>query len=498
MYPSENNDSSFSHRLHIPSPLSKSGQKPSFKSRINFLIISFLLIFFVADLTISALTMGKMYPGVSIAGHDVSYKTRAQVYSFLRSQKLERNFTIKVGDKVFNARSTQLGAQYDIPTTIDTAYSVGHSESPALVGLFDSIGKGNIGYAYDIDQIKLKDFTTSIISSAGHDAKNATLSIADGVVTVLPDEDGLRIDQKYLNKIISSSLSTATDQNLSMQPKLVKASILASDTAQAKQEAETYLSNSISLSYSGRTFVADKNAIGHMIVFTESTDANGRAVLRAGISKEQVAGYVQSVANQINIQPVNKKIVVANGTSTVEREGKDGLALNQQVVIDAITLSLQNNQNLNLALTTSPLAFRTETSQLGAQGGLAYGQYIEVSLSRQQLWAWQNGQVVFSTPVTSGAAGWGFGTPTGQFAIYAKERSRYLNGGQYGWSYNVYVDYWMPFDGGVGLHDADWRSSFGGQDYYNGGSHGCVNMPKSSAAFLFGWSSIGTPVWVHG
>ncbi|MDQ5943358.1 MAG: hypothetical protein QG675_126, partial [Patescibacteria group bacterium] len=112
-------------------------------------------------------------------------------------------------------------------------------------------------------------------------------------------------------------------------------------------------------------------------------------------------------------------------------------------------------------------------------------------------WAWQDNQVIFSTPITSGASAYGFGTPTGLFSIYGKERSRYLNGSQYGWGYNVFVDYWMPFNGGVGLHDADWRSSFGGQDYISGGSHGCVNMTKSAAAYLYGWATIGTPVWVH-
>jgi lipoprotein-anchoring transpeptidase ErfK/SrfK len=203
------------------------------------------------------------------------------------------------------------------------------------------------------------------------------------------------------------------------------------------------------------------------------------------------------VANQINISPKNKKVVIANGTSTVEREGSDGLAINQGPAIDAITTALQEERDVSFGITASPVAFKTETFQIGGTGGLNYSQYIEISISRQRLWAWQDGQVVFTTAITTGAAGDGFPTLTGLFSVYAKERSRYLNGSQYGWSYNVYVDYWMPFNGGQGLHDADWRSSFGGQDYYYGGSHGCVNMPKSSAAFLFGWSSVGTPVWVH-
>ena len=38
---------------------------------------------------------------------------------------------------------------------------------------------------------------------------------------------------------------------------------------------------------------------------------------------------------------------------------------------------------------------------------------------------------------------------------------------------------------GAGLHDASWRSSFGGSIYKTNGSHGCVNMPYSVAKAIY-------------
>ena len=52
----------------------------------------------------------------------------------------------------------------------------------------------------------------------------------------------------------------------------------------------------------------------------------------------------------------------------------------------------------------------------------------------------------------------------------------------------------MPFNKNVGLHDASWRSSFGGQIYRTNGSHGCVNLPPSAAKAIFSYVSKGTPV----
>ena len=56
------------------------------------------------------------------------------------------------------------------------------------------------------------------------------------------------------------------------------------------------------------------------------------------------------------------------------------------------------------------------------------------------------------------------------------------------------VSYWMPFNGNIGMHDASWRSSFGGDIYKTNGSHGCINLPVSVAQELYGYVEKGTPV----
>ena len=60
--------------------------------------------------------------------------------------------------------------------------------------------------------------------------------------------------------------------------------------------------------------------------------------------------------------------------------------------------------------------------------------------------------------------------------------------------YKTPVTYWMPFNGGIGLHDASWRSKFGGTIYQTSGSHGCVNLPPASAATLYDLLYKGIPV----
>jgi lipoprotein-anchoring transpeptidase ErfK/SrfK len=65
--------------------------------------------------------------------------------------------------------------------------------------------------------------------------------------------------------------------------------------------------------------------------------------------------------------------------------------------------------------------------------------------------------------------------------------------------YTAFVNYWLPYYEyrGIGIHDATWRSSFGGSIYQGNGSHGCVNTPYSVMQSLYEMVEAGTPVVVY-
>lgn len=117
--------------------------------------------------------------------------------------------------------------------------------------------------------------------------------------------------------------------------------------------------------------------------------------------------------------------------------------------------------------------------------------YIDVDIASQTLTYIENGEIKLSTPVVTG--GPKNSTPKGVFAINYVKPGKYLNGP----TWHVWVDRWMRFSGNCGLHDATWRSSFGGDIYKTNGSHGCVNLPHEVAIQLYDLVGVGTPVIVH-
>ena len=123
--------------------------------------------------------------------------------------------------------------------------------------------------------------------------------------------------------------------------------------------------------------------------------------------------------------------------------------------------------------------------------------YAEVNLTTQHMYYVKDGHIALETDVVTGNPNKGNATPTGVYSLAYKAKDQTLKGtkkadGTY--EYETPVKYWMPFNGGIGFHDADWQPYFGGDRYLTGGSHGCINTPKDKMEELFDCVQIGTPV----
>jgi lipoprotein-anchoring transpeptidase ErfK/SrfK len=128
------------------------------------------------------------------------------------------------------------------------------------------------------------------------------------------------------------------------------------------------------------------------------------------------------------------------------------------------------------------------------------GKVIVISLSRQVLTAYQDGNAILTTFVATGRPQ--LPTPPGVYHIFARYSPyKFISPWPYGspwWYPSSWTSFAMEFiGGGYFIHDAPWRSWYGpGANLYNG-THGCVNVPYSPMATLWNWAPIGTTVVVQ-
>ena len=190
--------------------------------------------------------------------------------------------------------------------------------------------------------------------------------------------------------------------------------------------------------------------------------------------------YVNSLAAKYNSTETKNTFMTSYGNEIAIPSTTYGWILNQQATANNIRNALYAHQTQ----TIDPVWVQT------ASNGSTY---VEISLSNQRLFLYKDGQQVLVTDIVTGNTSLGRGTPAGYYTIKSKERNTVLRGVDYA----SHVNYWMPFNGGIGMHDATWRSTFGGTIYQYDGSHGCVNMQLDAARIVFENVSVGTPVILY-
>lgn len=468
---------------------------PEPKSFRNFLIgFGGAAVFAVMafQLALGSWFAGKIYPGVSVAGIPVGGLTRFQAQELLAGKVSGYKVRLQVGDKPFTITPQELGTHYDLNTTVDQAFAVGRDQWFLPLAL-TTPNTDDVSYAYQVNQHAKQAFINSIVTATGQAPVDAAVVIQNGVPSAQPDKNGVAVSASDVENAIDHEISNVSGQPISLKPKVQYARIRTADVSPAVAQTKVLLAVPVTINYQGQSFKPTPADMSGWIAY-DKTAPDQPAGLVPKPSQDGIKFYLQSVAGHINKNPVNRKIRVENGVSSETQAGQDGIQLDQDSLAGQIAAAISSKQPLTVDAPTKPVPFKTEYNRVIS---LDYGKYIEINLSQQHLWVYQDHNVIYESPVTSGATGAGFGTVTGLFSIQAKQTNRNLNGYAIGYNYNVFVQYWMPFYGNYGLHDASWRSSFGGQDFWRGGSHGCVNLPLATAAFLFDWSDVGTPVWIH-
>lgn len=127
--------------------------------------------------------------------------------------------------------------------------------------------------------------------------------------------------------------------------------------------------------------------------------------------------------------------------------------------------------------------------------------YIEISIGKQIMWVFKDGELLVQTPVVTGNVAQGWDTPTGKYSIIEKTTDKVLDGSTVGYDYKVPVNYWMRLtNSGVGIHDIDWLNTDNAWDsrdvYTSNGSHGCINTPSDVMGTVYNSIAIGTPVYI--
>lgn len=207
-------------------------------------------------------------------------------------------------------------------------------------------------------------------------------------------------------------------------------------------------------------------------------DEQGKPVL----DEEKVKQFVAGLAETYDTLGGTREFMATRGDTVTVTGGTYGNQIDQEAETAYLIQAFQDR----ITETRTPEYIQKALYQGKDDIG---DTYIEIDMTSQTMYYYVKGRCVIETPVVTGNTSLRRGTPEGVNYVYAKQRNRILRGEDYASP----VDYWLPVKGAVGIHDASWRSKYGGEIYKNDGSHGCINTPYDAVEQLYEMVEIGTP-----
>ena len=342
--------------------------------------------------------------------------------------------------------------------------------------------------SYDSEALSsiIEEFTAQFESE--DEAADASLVYDEdeGAFVIVPETYGGGLETEDLLTLAMEAVNTLSE-NLDLSYLIDVPAITSEDPdlLSALATANAYLAVELTYTFSatGKSVTISKDTILSWLYYDDET-------VSINIDTEALSSYADTLASNNSVYTSTSKFKTTSGSYISVNVSSSG------ETVDSDSLYYDIYDNITSFTSGTFAAAYTSTSVSDDGDGIVDfgGTYVEIDLSNQKLYLYVNGTCTLTTSIVSGSVNAGHRTPTGVYTIKSKQTNRYLTGV----GYRSWVYYWMPFNGGIGLHDATWRSSFGGSIYLYNGSHGCINMPYSAAKQVYNSVSVGTYVILYG
>ncbi|SFG77474.1 Putative peptidoglycan binding domain-containing protein [Lachnospiraceae bacterium C7] len=449
------------------------------KSILPKVLIGLLVILIAVYLGIAFYFSNHYYLNTTIGEINCSKKTVDYIVD--KNSNSVKNYSLKVIDKDNNT--------YDINCSdIDYKYSstgeeekILKSQNPFLwpVCLFKSSAytmKSSVSF----DSKKLKDKIKSFSffdEDKIEEPTDAHIEIAKDGYKLIRANVGNSPILKNIMTVVTKALN-AQDDSVKLNDSCYKQpKVKDNDKSIVKitKKIDSYCKAKITYDFEDTKETISSDDITAMMDIT----ADGKVTL----SKAKVASYVQSLASKYNTFGRVRDFKTSLGDTIKIGGGDYGWVIDKAKEADKLYQNLMNKKSVTRKPVYQQTALYRGKNDIG-------NTYIEIDFTHQHLYYYKDGQLVTQSDIVTGNINRNNGTPDGVYKIVYKQSPATLVGE----NYQSAVQYFMPFAYNVGIHDANWRSSFGGSIYKSSGSHGCVNVPPAFAKDLYKIVEKGTPV----
>lgn len=296
---------------------------------------------------------------------------------------------------------------------------------------------------------------------------------------IIPETEGTFLNIDQLQEKIAAAIENHEEHIDAEEGGCYKAAKVTStdeNLVKTVEKANKMLGTKITYDWNGTEVILDGEQIKDWVEISGNT---------VTLDEEAVAEFVKAQAKEYDTYGKNRKFTTTLGVELTLPSGYYGWQTDKSAETEELIQLISKGSVENREPVYSSTARKKGMSDIGSS-------YVEADLTNQHLYLYKDGKIVLETDFVSGnmSSTPDCVTPQGVFGLSYKTTNAVLRGA----TYQTPVNYWMPFYGNYGMHDATWRSTFGGEIYIMSGSHGCINLPLDAAASIYEYVSTGFPV----
>ncbi|MCR5785444.1 MAG: L,D-transpeptidase/peptidoglycan binding protein [Eubacterium sp.] len=447
------------------------------------IVIGIVIALVVVYLAVTLYFMTHFLPNVTVNGVDVSMKTASESEDLFYEKS--ENYVLTILERN-NCTETIAGEDVNLRYVFDGEFDdIIRDQNayiwPAYFVMATSVELDGMA-RYDEEMLESVVENLSCMDESSwiesEDAELGDYDATSGVYLLTEPVYGTCINAKTFEETIDTKLSCVEEELDLAEEGCYVDPVITEDTEEAAklvEEASTYGSSVITFEFDDETEVLDASTIKDWLIVAEDYSVT--------LDETKAAEYVETLAEKYDTLDLDKTVTAASGESVTVKAKTYGWEMDKEKTAKLILKKIYAGDSY-----TGDVKWLREAASHGEND---YGDtYVDINLTTQHLRLFVGGEVILETDFVSGNVSNGCKTPGGAYYVTYKEANAVLRGDDY----ETPVSYWMPFNGGIGLHDATWRSTFGGSIYKTNGSHGCINLPLSAAKTIFENVEAGTPV----
>jgi len=423
--------------------------------------------------------MNHFYFGSAINGINVSGKTVGEVKKELASEIEAYTLDLEErGDITEQIKATDIGLKYDG----DKIMELKDNQNPfAWVSALFKKNDSDMSQVVTYDEELLnKCFNELSCFNSNNISKpqNASFKYTSDDYEIVDEVPGTKINKDALyDNVVNAILKAEPKINLDTSNCYENAQYTSKsqEVTDAKDILNKYTDLKITYASGEKTEVLDGSTIHNWLGVNEKMEVT--------IDEDKVTRYVDKIASIYNTFGGTRDFVTTSKTTIKVSGGNYGWIVDKSKEVKDLIETIKKGQDV----TKEPIYAQTAISKGADDIGKTY---VEIDMTKQHLWFYKNGDLVVEGDVVTGNIVNNTSTPVGTYVLNYKERNATLKGEDY----SSAVNYWMPFNGNIGIHDASWRTEFGKKIYMTNGSHGCVNAPYDVAHTIFDNIDAGTPI----